>query len=342
LIKNFFKKTNVGFEKSIEKNNTNMPNFENNTKKNINTGADKMLFSSPLLSLSETEIRDLCRHHIDSFENWSRRLIDELFRENYDSDYLHHMISQDISLVKSEIRSRIEKRVSDNPNRFPRIIDAILIEDIEYFFCREDLYKNHFKGVLEPFFSGRDEIRSVLNRIIPIRNKLSHGNSISTHEAEQCICYCNDFISTFKDFYETIGKEKIYNVPVFIRIKDSLGHDFVRDNTEYDWELHSFQIPKPKIQLRSGEQYKLWVEVDTAFDSSFYEIKWVVKQKITDYIKKGTGNTIFFTLTDKNVSYSPEIDIILVTKRNWHRFGEIDDHIVVHLEEVLPPIEDTY
>ena len=27
--------------------------------------------SNPLINLTETELRDLSRHHIDSFENWS-------------------------------------------------------------------------------------------------------------------------------------------------------------------------------------------------------------------------------------------------------------------------------
>lgn len=31
--------------------------------------------SNPLISLSESELRDLCRHQIDAFENWCRRLI---------------------------------------------------------------------------------------------------------------------------------------------------------------------------------------------------------------------------------------------------------------------------
>ena len=34
---------------------------------------------NPLITLDETRSRDLCRHNIDSFEQWSRRLIDENF-----------------------------------------------------------------------------------------------------------------------------------------------------------------------------------------------------------------------------------------------------------------------
>ena len=91
-----------------------------------------------------------------------------------------------------------------------------------------------------------------------------------------------------------------------------------------------------------GDSYKLWVEVDSSFDSAFYEISWVVTQDYTTVIKKGTGSVIAFTLNNKNVSYAPEIRISLITKRDWHRFHNVDDIIEIHYQEVLPPIEDTY
>ena len=308
---------------------------------NINPKGESIM-SNPLISLTETELRDLSRHHIDTFENWSCRLIDEIFKNHYGNDYFNFMIKADQPLVRSEIKKRIEQRMKDNPGRFPRKIDAILMEDIEYFLCRDDLYDCHFKAILEPFYSGVAEVRKVLERLIPIRNKLSHGNTISIHEAEQCICYTGDFVVVFKQYYSTIGKERDYNVPVFLRIKDSLGNDIVREDTRYAWELHFYGHLAPKIQLRSGDQYKLWVEVDSSFDSSFYEIRWIVKQDYTTLIKKGTGNVIDFTLTNKNVSYAPEIHIELTTKRDWHRFHEVDDSIKLNYERVLPPIEDTY
>lgn len=298
--------------------------------------------SNPLIDLTETELRDLSRHHIDSFENWSRRLIDETFKAHYGDDYFNFMIREDRPLVRSEIKRRVEQRMADNPGRFPRKIDAILMEDIEYFLCRDDLYDSHFKAIFEPFYSGIAEVRKVIERLVPIRNKLSHGNTISIHEAEQCICYTGDFIGVFKQYYSTIGKERDYNVPVFLRIKDSLGNDFIREDSQYAWEMHFYGHSAPKIQLRSGDQYKLWVEVDSSFDSSFYEIKWIVKQDCTTLIRKGTGNVIDFALTNKNVSYAPEIVIELTAKRDWHRFHDIDDTIKLHYESVLPPIEDTY
>nr|DAT79109.1 MAG TPA: Swt1-like HEPN [Caudoviricetes sp.] len=302
----------------------------------------KMNLGSPLIDLTETELRDLCRHHIDTFEKWSRRIIDEKFKESYGLDYFNYKISPEQPLIKSEIKKRIEQRVRDNPGRFPRKIDAILLEDVEYFLCRDDLYNSQFKNILEPFYSGILEVRKIFDRLIPIRNKLSHGNMISVHEAEQCICYTGDFINVYKQYYINVGKEKDYNVPVFLRIKDNLGNDIIRENSQEIWEVHFYGRTAPKIQLRSGDSYKLWVEVDSSFDSSFYEISWIVKQDYSTVIKKGTGNVIEFTLNNKNVSYAPEIFIYLVTKRDWHRFHGDDDVISLRYEKILPPIDETY
>lgn len=103
--------------------------------------------------------------------------------------------------------------------------------------CRDDLYNTHFKAAPEPFYSGIHEVRKVLERLIPIRNKLSHGNTISIREAEQCICYTGDFIDAYKQHYVTVGRERDYNVPVFLRIRDSLGHDIIREDSRYSWGL---------------------------------------------------------------------------------------------------------
>jgi hypothetical protein len=292
-------------------------------------------------ALNETELRDYCHHNIDAFESWVRRLIDELFRIKYGSDYFDHHFSDDLPLVKKEIRQRIEQRMSDNPTRFPRKIDAILLEDVVYFLCRGDLYAEHFKNILEPFFSGRGEVRKVLERLIPIRNKLSHGNSISYHDAEQCVCYTNDFISVFKDYYNKLGKSREYNVPTFIRVKDCFGNDVIVDSTNH-YKIW-FQFPLgPKVQLRSGDKYKLWVEIDPSFDSTLYEISWGVMYYRNDIIKKGIGKIIEFAVENKHVSYSPTITVVLTTSKEWHRHGTYDDIIEIHLDEVLPPIEETY
>ncbi len=295
--------------------------------------------SNPLIDLSEVELRDLCRHYIDTFEKWSRRLIDETLKREYGVNYFDFITPEGQPLVKKEIKKRVETRIQNEPCRYPRKIDAVLLEDIEYFLCRDDLYGEHFKTVLEPFYSGVVEIRKVLERLVSIRNKLSHNNTISLHEAEQCLCYTGDFVEVYKQYYVSQGREKEYNVPVFLRLKDCLGNDVIRNDSSYSWEIYSNAQTGPMIQLRSGDEYKLWVEVDSSFDSSFYEVKWRIEQMFGT-IARGSGTEIKFRPSNKNVSYSPTIEIFLKTKRDWHRFGKVDDIVKLNLNEILPPIED--
>lgn len=310
------------------------------------TIGEKKMPKNPLLSLDEIELRDLCRHHIDSFEQWSRRIIDEKFKKEYGDRYIDAEVQSGQPLIKSDIKKMVEGRMQEDTKRFPRWIDAIVMENIEYFFCRDDLYAKYYKEIFEPFFSGKEEIRFVLERLITVRNKLSHGNTISIHEAEQSLCYSNDFIECFKRYYELEGKSREYNVPVFTRVKDSLGNDVIREHMEYyPWDIythHKSYHGEPKVLLRSGERYKMWVEVDGSFAENTYDITW--KFKCGERIETGKGNCVEVSFTDKDVSYSFEVEFYLKTHNTWHRRARFDndDELRIRFEEILPPISSTY
>lgn len=301
-----------------------------------------------LWNLTDIEARDMCKHRIDTMEIWARRLIDEKFKEAYGDNYSEIEVEGQ-PLIKSSLRSQIEGRMKNNPGRFARKVDALVIEDLEYFFCREDFYRKFFKEVFESFFSGREEVRSVLKRISSIRNKIAHANHLSQHELEQGICYSNDFIGVFSDYYKKIGKEKDYNVPTFLSVRDCFGHCLNREDTNiswkiYDWKFTTDDTKKTEIHLRSGESYRLILEVDSSFPEDFYEIDWGVFYGINDVILRGKGNIIEFTVDDKCVSYSPYIRVKLATNRTWHRFANIgcDDLFEMTLSKVLPPLVDSY
>ena len=152
---NFWKRvSNADDDTEIRDSSVNNTEFDSGNKEKVVTALPRQAYTklkgesimnNPLSNLTETELRDLSRHHIDTFENWSRRLIDETFKKHYGNDYFDFMIKEEQPLIRSEIKKRIEQRMMDNPGRFPRKMDAILIEDIEYFLCREDLYNSHFK-----------------------------------------------------------------------------------------------------------------------------------------------------------------------------------------------------
>ncbi len=300
--------------------------------------------NNPLFNISEAELKDYCRHKLDTFENWSRRLIDEALRDHYGDNYFDYLGEDNQPLVKSEIKRRVEDMTNKEPGRYPRKIDGIYLDDIGYFFCKNEIYDKCFKSIFEQFYSGNNEIRNVIKRLVDIRNKLSHGTTISIHEAEQCICYTDDLIELLKKYYRNKGKEREYNVPLFLRFKDSLGNDIIRKEYEKEWEIHFngyYGDSEPVIKLRAGECYKLWVEVDSSFDSSFYDVRWRIRQ-IMEIISEGKGTAVEFFPNNTNVSYSPKIEIMLITKRDWHRFQKVDDIVSVSFADVLPPIEDSY
>ena len=143
---------------------------------------------NPFLDLKEIELRDLSKHQIDALEQWCRRLIDDIFKQNYGGFYIDAEVNPGQPLIKSSIKRTIEERRKQDPTRFPRWIDGIVMEDLEYYICRDDLYSKYFRKIFEPFYSGKEEIRFVLQRLTAVRNRIAHGNAISVHEAEQALC----------------------------------------------------------------------------------------------------------------------------------------------------------
>ncbi len=302
------------------------------------------------------EVREMSKRQIESFEHWARRLIDDFLRQDYGNDYLGKMVKNnpDQPLVKSEIKKRIQDRKKEKPGRYPRDIDAILLEDVEYFFTREDLYKDYYKLVFEPFYSGREEIRLLLGRLIKIRNKLYHDNAISIREAEQVLCYTNDFMDVFKDYYARQGKERDFNVPVILEFSDSQGNRSFRENSRYVWEVKNISREEKEKNYdfysdaivtchRSGEHYEIELIIDNSFSQDAYTVFW----KIDFYHKitiSGEGTRIAIDFTDEMVSMVPKIEVKLVTNKKWHRFAnfDCDDLVRIELNKILPPIEDSY
>ena len=302
---------------------------------------------NPLLNLQEVELRDLSKHQIDALEQWCRRLIDGIFKKAYGNLYIDVEVQPGQPLIKTSIKRKIEERRKQDPIRFPRWIDGIVMEDLEYFICRDDLYSSHFKGIFEPFYSAREELRSVLQRLTSIRNRIAHGNAISVHEVEQALCYSNDIINCCKMYYVSLGKEREYNVPIFTRIKDSLGNDYPRAQLEYyPWDEHFYGGPRydggigerPKPIFHSGESYKVWVEVDDSFNENTYLVSW--KYVCGKREAKGKGKCVEISFMDDMVSYPLEIQFSLKTTNSWHRMAikDCDDALIINYECILPPV----
>lgn len=286
-----------------------------------------------MIRFNENEIRNSAKEALESFEHWSRRIINDKFVEKYGKDYFDYTFENGEGLIKKEILRLISDRMKDNPNRFQRKIDAILMEDIAYFFCKDNFYKDFFKEILEHDFSGQDEVRSRLEIMKDIRNKLYHGNPISYREAEKAICYSHDFIDCYKAYYVEVGKEQDYNVPFFTKIEDSLGRCGYRDETR----KQKLMLPYEKIKFRPGDVYKIWIEVDENFPEDFYEITWKMNNAVV-----ATGKEFVFVPTVDMVASTQFVDCTLKTKRVWHKYRTFDDYVNVYIGEIFPPIEESY
>jgi hypothetical protein len=282
---------------------------------------------------SMDEMRTVVKQELESFEHWSRRLINDEFTKKYGKDYFNYKCSDGNGLIKSELNSRIEERMMQNPKRFPRKIDAILIEDISYFLCRDDFYKDIFVSILKPFFAGQDDVRLRIEKISGVRNKLYHGNNISFREAEQSICYSHDFIDCFNEYYRRVGREKDFNVPQIIKAEDSYG----RCQYRIDDTVNDLSTGNGILKLRPGDVYTVYVVVDAVFPKDFYNIVWYMNDKVV-----GTGDSFTYRINIGDVSRILFVGCSLVTKRQWHRSGGSDDWFNTCIGEILPPIEDLY
>lgn len=299
---------------------------------------------------TEDDLRSICRKEIETLEHWTRRFVHETLIARYGEDYFSYK-NNDEPLIKGEITSRVNKMREDNPGRFPRPIDAFFLGDIIYVLCKKPLYDTHFREALgEAYPMGNEEARFFLEKIEAIRNKLSHANPISVREAEQVICYCHDVIESLKSYYRRTGKEKEYNVPMFIRATDSLGNIFLPESEGYPLKRY-IDFSKPitageyGIKLRAGETYSISIVVDPAFDSSSYSLEWSVISGLMgeNYKKKWKNVTqIDFPVVNKTVGSSFEIICRLTTTKDWHKHNWYDDCFQLNVYTVLPPIDDNY
>ena len=282
---------------------------------------------------TQEQLRAYCRTYIETLEVWARRLIHEKMTEKYGDNYIFLSLEDGNFLVKKEIRDHVSHMLSIDPQRFNRHIDTLFIDHLVYFLCNEKWYKELFKSALDYAYpQGRDEAYEFLNRLIPIRNPLSHSNVISMHAVERAICYSHDFIESLKKYYKERGEEQVWNVPRIIKVKDSLGNVFENSSEEGQQGAH-FHLPQ---NFNCGDVYSVEVEVDSSFPSDSYSIRWafnaVFKDEFTNKAKYIT------TFTPKDVGTSRIIWCWIESKKDWHKYGSHDSKINLHFT-VLPPVE---
>lgn len=291
--------------------------------------------SSLYYNLKDAEMRSICRNKIESLEHWLRRLVDDTLTPLY-GDYFTYVDDKGNRLIRGSLSQQVENRRSSEPTRYPRKIDAVLLEDTVDIICKPELYSQHFRDALiNAFPNGRDEARTFLNRLLIPRNNLAHANAISVRQAEQIICYSNDVIESLKKYYFEVGMQQEYNVPTILKLTDSFGNVFTRSQFRggHDSGITMDFTDKPTLYLRPGDTITLELEVDPSFDLNTYEIAWSYSGT---YL---SGHKAIIAITNKQVNQRFCIQCRLKTNNEWHRFYDDLDDFMELVYKVLPPLK---
>lgn len=262
-----------------------------------------------------------------------RRIIHDKLLPVYGSDYLQCAMMNDSYIFNSTSREHAKSRIRSRPHRYPRAIDALLLEQLTAVVCREDVFKHHFRECFAIGFPlGAQQLRETLGRLVPIRNALSHANPLSTRDAERALCYSSDIIEALEQYYASLGMENEFNAPSFTRFGDSLGN--VRHLTETKQHL-DFTGNQP---LRCGESIRFEVDVDSHYSPDHYSILWqVCNLAHASDNDRGSGESFAVTLEPRHVSAQFSIQIAVTSNNGWHRYGNFDA-ILFLLYKVLPPV----
>ena len=289
-----------------------------------------------LYSFSEEEIRSLCRVNIEAFEKWARTIIDSELTKNLGVNYLDLELAPNVPVVKKSIRDKTAQMMRSNPQRFHRKIDTLFLDEIIYLLCRNDLYKRFFKDFLDLIYpDGNAEARTYLNRLVPIRNCLSHSNPISIRDAERCICYTNDFIDGVKQYFYDKGEERVFNTPNAIKLNDSLGNEFqLNKDTMFEsicinrtgtTQLHQFHL---------GERYSAWLTLDPSFTPEQYTIEWHIECGR----HLGNDSRLDIEIAEDMIRERCPIYCTIKSTKSWHRYRGYDQQFAI-VFQVLPPEE---
>lgn len=281
---------------------------------------------------NEETLRAYCRTGIEALEKWARLIIDRELTIEYGHNYFDSKMENDDPVVKKEINDKATNMMMKHPDRFKRKIDTLFLDEIIYLLCKVQLYKKVFKKVLDEIYpDGHAEARTYLNRLVPIRNKLSHSNPISIREAERAICYSHDFIDGVKSYFAKIGETQMYNVPQAIKLSDSFGGEYILENKDILETIKIVDENKTLRMINVGDRVSFRLTMDPSFQEDSYEISWQVKDGVC--LK---GKEITCDITEDMVGTNHHIICCINQNKKWHKYGFVDQRFIVVIQ-VLPP-----
>ena len=269
-----------------------------------------------------------------------RRVIDITLTAAYCQAYWEPADEAEASsnILNRAIREKVQERINKSPpGRFPRWIDATLIEHQIEILTNTKLYDEHFKAffaLLFPanFSQGREYVKFILGKCAVVRNTIYHTNPVSVRQVEQTICYTNDVIDSIKLNYSTLKMHESYNVPTIVGFDDSRGLRVLDGQIANDTMGKWIRLPDT-YNLRPGDKMKFTVEVDSSFREDEYTIQW----RLGAFDLVGEGASIVIEFRDEHVSESIGLNIEVKSNKSWHKYRDHDDSLRVSFR-ILPPI----
>jgi hypothetical protein len=286
-----------------------------------------------LYIMNEEERRILCKQTLETLEYWLRRLIDDVLSKQYGANYIEATDKNGNFIINTAIRKKIQDRMNLEPDRYPRLIDATLLEHQIDIICNPSLYNLHFAPALKTAFpEGRDEARTFLKRLEYPRNCLYHANALSVRQSEQVVCYSHDVIDSIKEHHIVTNQGTEFNVPKILKITDSFGN------------VHHFNDPsnngvsfteKKECYLRPGDTLTIEAEVDPTFQESEYSILWRGGNTYERSVLQ-RGKKLLVVISELMVSARYPFRCDLTTNKTWHKHDTFDDQVSVAYK-ILPP-----
>lgn len=268
-----------------------------------------------------------------NLEIWLRNLIHMKLEQEYGKSYFDGKDENNCPIMKKTIIDTYHDRIKTNPNRFPRKINSLLVNDLKYIITKENFYKKVFSKVFNKNHTmGKQLINKYLEDIILIRNKLFHANPISQREYEKCICYSHDIIDLIKEHYKEINMDKEFNVPTILCIKDSLGNCIYNKKVIHKNEL------KNKGKLNIGDRIRLEVEIDNSFNEDDYKVVWSYNtyEDGKTIAHKSEGKNVEILITENCIAEDYYVLCLIIQNKSWHKIdGKYDDRLQIQYS-VLP------
>lgn len=284
----------------------------------------------PFFKLSESEIREISKKHIESLEYWLRRVIHNSLSNYYGEKYWLYRNENEIYIIKKDIREKVSNRLAANGERFSRWIDATLLEHLIDIICKQNLYELHFKPFFESNFPlGREQLRFYLKNLSETRNRLYHVNPISIRQAEQAVCYSNDIIEAIKYNYLQLNRFMDFNAPSILSVTLSNGEKYYRQ--QMIKASNGVILNLRNSKFRCGDRIKIELEIDSSFEEDEYTISWQGINAATN------SRSVDFEFKEQHVGEVFKIVSQIRTNKNWHRYNRYDDKLSF-LFTILPPI----